>query len=364
MITIENKRLTAFNRSLLQHKKQLVSYAFLALVVAIALSFSRLLVTSWSILDYGQLSLSLAAITGWFCRDKLSLQVLAIGLLALLFCFVIITLFQLGLISAALPVLVAALIISTIIFNHFTGLGLALLAMAILIPGSYLYLPTSFQQWNEGVGRYLFGVTITLSSVALLPPIIFFLAKSKNHVDTFLSNIKQEHALPRNIQYDPLTGLPVLQITLDRLHHELDRSKRDGKLGAVMVIDVDDFNSVNERYGSEAGDMLLRTLAARVASVVRAVDTLSRVGGDTFVAIFADQVKHEQIHLIARKLLATINNPISFNDKSIETHASIGISLFPEHSVRPQDLIALADKAVEQVKNKGGDNYAISSVDL
>jgi len=353
---------------LIKLQNQLISRSLLIVTAIIVLGFARAIATGWFPLDYGHLIIAVLTLTSWLQREKLAAKQLAIGLLVLVCCYATSNLMQFGLASSSLAVFLVGGFVCAVVFGNYATLILALLAsLAFVFSGFMYYQQNNLSNWSEipHAADYAAWAAIAISSLLFIPVASEYLNGLKQSAEDALNHTQHKNTeRSASSSYDPLTGLPVLHITLDRLRHELDRAKRNASLGAVMFVDVDNFTAVNTEFGSEGGNQVLRTLSARIVSIVRASDTISRIGGDEFVAIFADQEDEEQVRLIARKLLATVNNPITFNQHTINLQVSIGVSLFPEHSVSPQELMSLAHQTVKLVKLAGGNNFRIASTEL
>lgn len=167
--------------------------------------------------------------------------------------------------------------------------------------------------------------------------------------------------------YDPLTQLPNRRLLNDRLVQIMAASKRNGRYGALMFMDLDNFKSLNDVHGHSVGDLLLREVARRITSCVREMDTVARFGGDEFVVILGeldmDKAKSfAQASIVAEKIRAILAEPYTLtfqqNGKaeiSVEHRctSSIGVVLFINHEVRQEDIIKRADMAMYQAKDAG-----------
>lgn len=161
--------------------------------------------------------------------------------------------------------------------------------------------------------------------------------------------------------YDPLTDLPNRTLFHDRLSHALEHARRNNTLAAVMVLDLDNFKTVNDAYGLDYGDDLLYQVARRLKGVLRESDTVSRLGGDEFGILIEDFTRLSDLEPILRKILNVFLDPFSINAASIYITASIGVSLYPEHGSTMQTLIKNADTAVHAAKELGKNNYSFFS---
>lgn len=168
---------------------------------------------------------------------------------------------------------------------------------------------------------------------------------------------RTEETIKHLATHDLLTDLPSMRLAGDRLSRAIQMARRHKKAGAVMFIDLDGFKSVNDTLGHDAGDYVLKQVAQRLLSCVRETDTVARVGGDEFLIIATEVMSTDNVARIAQKAVHTVSQPIFINGEQAVVSASIGISLFPEHSDDRDTLIKLADEAMYKVKNAGKNNF-------
>jgi diguanylate cyclase (GGDEF)-like protein len=107
-------------------------------------------------------------------------------------------------------------------------------------------------------------------------------------------------------RYDPLTGLPNRRLLLDRIEKALQYAKRNGKYMAVLHIDLDSFESVNDRFGHACGDILLEIVARRLSDRVRQADTAGRLGGDELVMVLCELAAVEDASVPASKIIQSL----------------------------------------------------------
>jgi diguanylate cyclase (GGDEF)-like protein len=165
-----------------------------------------------------------------------------------------------------------------------------------------------------------------------------------------VSNDELKHAA----LHDPLTELPNRILFHDRLHHAIELAHRNKQDFAVALMDLNDFKGINDVHGHLAGDKVLRAVAQRSRSALRASDTVARLGGDEF-AFILPTVGAESPVTVAGKILATLDEPIDIGSSAIfRTNASIGVALYPGHGIDTDHLLAMADTAMYKAKRSGG----------
>jgi diguanylate cyclase (GGDEF)-like protein len=168
----------------------------------------------------------------------------------------------------------------------------------------------------------------------------------------------KDNQINRVVHYDTLTNLPNRLLFLDRLDQELTRAHRDNSMMAVLSINLDRFKLVNDSFGHPVGDQLLQVVAERLASQIRACDTVSRIAGDEFCLVLTGVKTTHAAGDVAQKLLDSFaHNPISIGDSEIFITLSIGISIYPVDGVNTTALLKNADAALHQAKNEGRNNF-------
>jgi diguanylate cyclase (GGDEF)-like protein len=152
---------------------------------------------------------------------------------------------------------------------------------------------------------------------------------------------------------DALTGLPNRRLFSDRLGQTLALARRNGRMIALLYIDLDGFKLVNDSLGHPIGDSLLAQVAARLQTRVRRSDTLARLGGDEFTVILESLHAKEEAALAAKSLLNVLTPPFSVDGHQLTIGASVGISVFPENGKDADELMQQADSAMYAAKRDG-----------
>ena len=164
--------------------------------------------------------------------------------------------------------------------------------------------------------------------------------------------------------HDPLTGLANRTLIEDRLGQARAKVARQGGYGAVLMLDLDDFKSVNDTHGHVIGDQLLIGVARRLDDVARTADTLSRFGGDEFLYLVEGVHQIEQIDHVAERLLAALDEPFMILGLEIEQRASVGVAVWDADTPADAPIIEEADLALYEAKRLGRNRYAVFSPDL
>lgn len=169
---------------------------------------------------------------------------------------------------------------------------------------------------------------------------------------------KRAEEIIKNLAYhDALTGLPNRMLLSDRLTMGLAHSQRNNVSLAVLYLDFDGFKKINDTLGHDAGDQLLREVAARLKSCLRKQDTVARLGGDEFILLLPEIHSPDDAARLADKLLEVGRTPVVIDGKELQITFSIGISLYPGDGEDAKLLIQYADEALYAAKNAGKNCY-------
>lgn len=184
------------------------------------------------------------------------------------------------------------------------------------------------------------------------------------HYVAQVENITERKELQKRVVYqashDELTGLPNRRLLQERLAYTLALSRRHKRAFALMFIDIDHFKQVNDEYGHDIGDELLKWLADKLSTVVRASDTLGRQGGDEFVLLLSEISAPEDAVLVARKIFKELREEFDTGVLQLRVSLSVGIAINdPQYPDPAEELLRKADSALYQVKRSGRNNYRI-----
>jgi len=167
-----------------------------------------------------------------------------------------------------------------------------------------------------------------------------------------------EERLHFEATHDALTGLPNRRLFQDRMAHAVELSRRNlmdpgKKTGmAIILLDLDNFKSVNDTLGHAQGDLLLLAVSDRLQRSIRKSDTLARIGGDEFTLICEGVASREAAEILARKIQAIFSSPFQVGEQLLVMTASIGISLYPSDGQDAESLLKQADIAMFRAKSK------------
>jgi len=163
------------------------------------------------------------------------------------------------------------------------------------------------------------------------------------------------HELRHVAQHDTLTNLPNRALFGDRLQQELVRAKRQHGRFAMVFIDLDYFKPINDHFGHDVGDLVLRQVAVQLQSCVRATDTVGRMGGDEFVVLMAQISPTDDILALAEKLHQAVHQRFVVDGHEMSISCSIGVAVYPDNAADALALTKCADDAMYRAKEAGRD---------
>ena len=245
----------------------------------------------------------------------------------------------------------------------------AFLAFVLPIMGSLVF-------WAQ-VFTTSFRAEFTIVSVIYTALIVViarqYAANMRNSIERSEENkilvrqIKAVNAKLLQLAYkDPLTSLSnrrQFEENASRLLEQLDGATSSI---ALMLVDVDNFKQVNDNYGHEAGDELLREISERIKASSRESEMIvqaevARIGGDEFIIVYSLDAQSTGIEALAQRILHEITQPMALADKSFKPSVSIGIALAPKHASKIKDLVRVADAAMYKAKKSGGHRVEIAA---
>ncbi|HZF69344.1 diguanylate cyclase domain-containing protein [Sulfuricurvum sp.] len=168
-----------------------------------------------------------------------------------------------------------------------------------------------------------------------------------------------EEQLIKHSHHDTLTGLPNRLFFNQILQQTLSRAQRSHKVFALFFMDLNQFKEVNDTYGHDIGDELLKIVAMHLKENIRAEDFAARLGGDEFVIIFESIHQRDEAIAVAKNLIAKVKQPLLINDTEILPSISIGIAFYPEHGNETSKMLKNADKAMYYAKHHTQEYYWI-----
>lgn len=181
--------------------------------------------------------------------------------------------------------------------------------------------------------------------------------KVRGIIQDITERVQLQEKLKLMATHDFLTGLPNRSLLLDRFTIAAALARRSNSKIAVMSLDLDKFKYVNDTLGHDAGDTVLKDVSARLTAVVRASDTVARVGGDEFVLIMIENGGRDDATEIASRILDSFREPLYINGNKVDISTSIGIALYPVDGDSLFELLKKSDAAMYYSKGHGRNQF-------
>jgi diguanylate cyclase (GGDEF)-like protein len=224
-----------------------------------------------------------------------------------------------------------------------------------------LGIDVAASNWDQQIYKKTIAPSIiTLFFLTILAGLIF---QSRKREKLFEQMLNSTSALTVMANNDALTGLPNRRLLEDRMAQALKEASRAQQMVAVLFLDLDYFKVVNDTYGHLIGDQLLKKVGERLTALLRAEDTVARIGGDEFVILLPKLKDEQQLIATAEKVINELAQPFNITGQILQVGVSIGIALYPLHDDNPSNLIKLADDAMYVAKRLGRNCYHVYQPD-
>lgn len=179
-------------------------------------------------------------------------------------------------------------------------------------------------------------------------------------VDVTAAKQRTAH-LEHEVNHDGLTGLANRNLLWDRLGHAVHLAQRHQAMVAAVLVDLDNFKTINDTFGHAAGDVVLKVVARRLQSAVRDSDTVARMSGDEFVLVLVDQPSLRFTLRMVERLRRALVMPVAYGGNEIPVGASLGVAIYPNDGHTAPELVRAADMAMYRAKSEGGGIHFFSS---
>jgi len=203
------------------------------------------------------------------------------------------------------------------------------------------------------------------ASITMLPHVV---NNKINGLHLILRDVSHRKLDERRILYlathDSLTDLANRNLLNDRMQHAIEQARRSQAQVGVLFMDLNRFKVVNDSLGHDKGDILLCTIAERLKSAVREVDTVARLGGDEFVILLENISSPDHVSTVAKNLQKLIRQPIEIDDDVVVVSTSIGGSIYPQDGTDSASLLKNADLAMYEAKRSGSGVFRMYTADL
>ena len=214
-------------------------------------------------------------------------------------------------------------------------------------------------RFSRKCGEYLWMDIYAMELLLEEAPTIYLVFRDiTDRKELELELIHQRSRLYHQATHDVLTGLSNRSLFVQEMTALLQSDQTGQRQYALLYFDLDRFKQINDSLGHDIGDRLLQNIARRLQAAAGGQHLLARVGGDEFVICLDDVVSGKEIVLFSQKILEIVREPVTLEQYTLYTSASIGIALYPEDSNEVATLFKYADTAMYRAKEEGGDRYS------
>ena len=337
------------------------------LVVALVgtpVSVSRALFTGWLPLYTSHVLVALGSVLVYLFLKRLSLGTKSFLLLALFWILGLPGVFIMGFPATSVWWLVLSCMVAGIVYPVRVGIALGVATLAVVAIAAFGFVRGALQLGFDPA-VYLRQPSAWAALMLVTGAFTFIVLRATwlyNHsvVELLAQVSEQRDQIESLAVHDQLTGLPLAHLAEDRVNMAMLTARRTGRKVALLFIDLDDFKAVNDTFGHEAGDVVLREVALRITAAIRAEDTVARVGGDELLAVIGGVDNVLMAGAVSEQIIRTVSAPISFKGYSIMIGASVGVAMFPEDGDDALTLRNLADAAMYAAKKAGKNRYAFA----
>ncbi len=208
------------------------------------------------------------------------------------------------------------------------------------------------------------SLVVTLAVVIILAVAVWVFVL-RRRVEQRTRELSESRELYRHMaHHDSLTGLPTRALLHEHLQVGLERSRRFKKGVALLMLDLDNFKQINDSFGHDCGDQVLRATAERLSAIIRKTDSVARMGGDEFIVLLNDLVHPGQAELVAAKVVAALSRPVRIGKLDVAVSASVGVCTIAGGSVDADALLKRVDAAMYRAKASGRGCFQVFTGDL
>jgi diguanylate cyclase (GGDEF)-like protein/PAS domain S-box-containing protein len=214
------------------------------------------------------------------------------------------------------------------------------------------------------IGDEFYGVMEFFAQEARQPEarMLEFARQLGSQIGQFIARKQAEQDLRFVATHDPLTALPNRSMFGERVSQALSQARRYNRRVALLFVDLDGFKEVNDTYGHDAGDVLLKEIAVRLRASLREGDVVGRIGGDEFVVLIEEFADADSLARVAQKILDTVAPPVVVRGHECRVTSSVGISAYPQDGRDSQTLLKNADSAMYRAKEQGKNRFVFYSL--
>ena len=256
-----------------------------------------------------------------------------------------------------------------LIFGFYITISLSILFMLTMSVINYYFIQSDLQNLVYGFVPIFVSIWFIHIYEARLQHYVNLLKRSNQTLEeTVKKRTKvledQRNILNHQAHYDALTNLPNRVMFQKEIQEVMNHARKTKNNFALLFIDLDQFKKINDSYGHDTGDQVIRIAATRIKKAIQKNDRLARLGGDEFTILVEGYTYTKDLEYYAQKIIDTIQEPIIIGNTTMFISCSIGISLYPDDTTSYQDMIKYADTAMYKAKELKRGQYTFYSSDM
>lgn len=341
-----------------------VSALILLVIAGLPMSLIRVYTTGLHFIHLAHIAVSVLILVLYISRNHIKESTLAWLCILLFFILSAVSFFQYGLASAGFYMAAAAIIVASVYFGLRKGIMLSAALMTMMAISAYTWI-TGIRTFPYDPDRYFLMISPWMLNLFAFFIVSFILFLSTSIIqDRFRDLIdtvsEHQNAIELLATHDSLTGLPSRRLIMDRLEMALRNAHRTQSRVGVLYIDLDSFKPINDTFGHECGDSVLREVARRLSSVLREGDTAGRIGGDEFILVLPNIADGDSTSSVCRRIISELGKELEAGGNRVTVGASVGVAIFPDNSEDSCELIKIADMAMYKAKESGKNNFCVA----
>ena len=256
-----------------------------------------------------------------------------------------------------------------LIFGFYTAINLSILFIVAMSVVNYYFIQSDLQNLVYGFVPIFVTVWFIHIYEVRLQHYVHLLKTSNQTLEETVKKrtkilVDQKNILDHQAHYDALTNLPnriMFQKDIQKAVHNARKTKNNF---ALLFIDLDQFKKINDSYGHDVGDQVIRIAASRIKKAISKNNTLARLGGDEFTILVETYKNTKELEYLAQQVIHTIQEPVIIGNNTMFISCSVGISLYPDDTILYQDMIKYADTAMYKAKELKRGQYKFYSSDM
>jgi len=304
-------------------------------------------------------------LTALYFRKKLTTREISIIVVAGMSLIYLISVYTFGVLSSANVWFFPIVLMANVLFGSAIAFMLASFLLAGFSLAAYGFI-TGWLHLPSEASNYFFSKSVWVMQISfgiiVFGFVLFIVSKMQSTLVNQYNVINEKNIRIAHLaNHDPLTGLATLRLAKDRFDLALQMASRSKKNLALLFLDLDSFKLINDRFGHDVGDAVLKEVAIRLQKEIRESDTACRIGGDEFLIILSEVSGKEEVKFLCQRLIDHVTRPILLGEHNHVVGISIGAAIYPDCGETLEELRKRADASMYEVKRGGKNSFSVAS---